>query len=124
MNKAGFTLVEILVVVLIIGILATIAATKMTGHGEKARIVATRATIDSVRLAIDRYELELGKYPADLHELIIEGDEKWPGPFLDQEDDPKDAWGNLLAYEIRGKRVRVTSAGPDGQMATADDIWK
>lgn len=116
-------MVEILVVVTILGILTTIVLTKMSGQSEKARIAATRTTIDNVKMAINQYEIELGKYPVALDELIKEGDEKWPGPFLDQTEIPKDSWGNELKYEILGKRVKLTSAGPDGQLGTPDDLW-
>jgi general secretion pathway protein G len=120
--REGFTLIEILLVVAILGVLASIVVMSMTGQTEKARITATRITIDSIKSAVDRYEMELGKYPENLAELVKEGDEKWPGPFLDQEEVPRDHWGREFKYEIIGKRVRITSAGPDQQMGTADDL--
>ncbi len=119
----GFSLVEILVVVAILGILSSIVVMKMTGQAEKARITATRTTIESIKSGIDRYEMELGKYPENLAELVKEGDEKWPGPFLDQTEVPKDQWGREFKYEILGKRVRITSSGPDGQFGSPDDLW-
>lgn len=122
-TNAGFSLVEILVVVAILGILSSIVVMKMTGQTDKARITATRTTIDSVKAGIDRYEMELGKYPENLAELVKEGDDKWPGPFLDQTEVPKDQWGHEFKYEIVGKRVRITSAGPDGQFGSPDDLW-
>lgn len=121
--REGFTLIEILLVVSILGILASIVVVKMTNQAGKAKITATRVTIESIKVAIDRYEMELSKYPENLAELVKEGDEKWPGPFLDQQEVPKDQWGQEFKYEIIGKRVRITSAGPDQQMGTADDLW-
>ena len=123
-GNAGFTLVEILVVVMILGLLTTIVMVKVSGYTEKTRIETTRASIMSIRTAIDSFELQLSRYPKNLEELVIEGDEKWPGPFLDTEEVPKDAWGNAFKYEILGKRIRVTSAAADGQFGTPDDIWK
>ena len=122
--RQGFTLVEMMLVVMIIGILATVVAVSMTDNSEKARIASTRLTIDSIRHAIVRFEMEVGRYPNEMHDLVIEGDEKWPGPFLDSTDVPRDGWGNEFKYEIVGKRVKVTSPGKDGQFGTDDDIWK
>ena len=123
-TQDGFTLVEIMIVVIIIGILSAVAIGHFAGQTEKARWEATRLTIQSIRGAIDRYEMELGDYPDSLEKLVIEGDENWPGPFLPDEEVPKDAWGNDLKYEITGKRYRVTSPGKDGQLGTKDDLWK
>ena len=52
------------------------------------------------------------------------GDDKWPGPFLESEEVPNDAWGNEFRYETVNKRIRVTSPGKDGQFGTGDDHWK
>jgi general secretion pathway protein G len=120
----GFTLIEVLVVVMILGILATIVAVKTSGYGERTRIETTRATIENIKTAISAFEMAVGRWPENLNELVIEGDEKWPGPFLDTEEVPKDAWGNNFKYEILGKRVKITSAAKDGQFGTADDLWK
>ena len=122
-GAAGFTLVEILVVVTILGILATIVVIKANNHIKLARIQATRATIQSIATAISNYEMQIGQYLPDLNDLVKEGDEDWPGPFLESEQVPRDAWGSDFKYEIRGKRVRITSAGPDRQPGTPDDIW-
>ena len=123
-RTSGFTLVEVMVVVVIIGILSAIAMGRFAGQTDRARRQATRVTIASIRTAIDRYEMEVGEYPDSLEKLVIEGDENWPGPFLPDEDVPTDAWGNDLKFEIIGKRYRVTSPAKDGRLGTADDIWK
>ena len=122
--RRGFTLVEILAVVMILGILATIIGVKIAGAGEKTRINTTRIQIKNIRTAIAAYELALGKFPTSLEELVIEGDANWPGPFLDSETVPKDGWGGDFKYEIIGKRYRVTSAAKDGQFGSPDDIWE
>jgi general secretion pathway protein G len=122
--RQGFTLVEMMLVVLIIGILAAAVVAGLPDAGDKTRTAVTRTTIDTIRGAITRFEMELGRYPTDLRELVIEGDEKWPGPFLDCTEVPRDGWGNEFKYEIAGKRVKVTSAAKDGQFGTSDDIWK
>ncbi len=123
-SNAGFTLIEILAVIVILGILTTIVSVGIPRYTAKARERATRVNIQGVRMAIQAFEMELSRYPVGLEELVIEGDADWPGPFIDSETVPRDAWGNELRYEMRGKRIRVTSAGNDGQFGTDDDLWK
>lgn len=122
--SSGFTLVEILVVVIIIGLLATIATAKVSDHIRQARVSTTRLNIEALKSGVRLYEIALLKYPESLNELVVEGDKDWPGPFIEEEQLPKDGWGNDFHYEIRGKRVRITSSGPDGELGTDDDIWK
>jgi general secretion pathway protein G len=124
LERAGFTLVEILLVVAILGILAAIVVIKTTGQAEKARRQATWTQIAALKTAVAQFEMEVGRLPKDLQELVVKGDEKWPGPFLDSEEVPKDAWGNSFQYEFKDKLIRITSPGPDGQLGTPDDLWK
>ena len=120
----GFTLIEVMAVVVIIGILATVAVVHMTGATEDTRREATRVSIMALRTAVLQYEVKVGEFPESLDQLVVEGDDDWPGPFLDEEEVPKDGWGNDFHYEILGKRYRITSAARDGQFGTEDDIWK
>jgi general secretion pathway protein G len=120
--RAGFSLIEIMLVVLIIGILATVATTGMVRHAEMARINATKANIEALQLAVGSYELIIGKRPPTLEELVKEGDADWPGPFLDEEAVPNDAWERPFKYFMKGKRVKIKSAGSDGIFDTEDDV--
>ena len=120
--KAGFTLVELLVVVAIIGILGAVAVQNVTGHIAKARITATRESISTISQALTTYSLDHnGKFPDSLVTLT-EGDDDNPPPIEGGEDALNDAWGNPIQYEKKGKRFTLTSAGPDGEMGTEDDI--
>jgi general secretion pathway protein G len=123
-RRNGFTLIELLLVVGILGVLAAIVVTKTAGQAEKAKRQATWAQADLLKTAIAQFEMDVGRWPTDLKELVVEGDEKWPGPFLDSPEVPKDGWGNEYHFELRGKFVRVTSPGPDGKLGTEDDLWK
>ena len=113
------------------GFVAVERGTGITGRSARgarkrqngANEAATRATIATLRSAIVVYELKLGIPPATLEELVRVGDADWPGPFLDTDSVPRDAWGREFTYEIKNKRPRVTSAGPDGEFDTADDLW-
>ncbi len=120
--RSGFTLIEIMLVVLIIGILATVATTGVARHAENTRITVTKANIDTLKLAVTTYEMIIGKRPPSLEELVKEGDEDWPGPFLEEEVVPNDAWDKPFKYFMKGKRVKIKSAGPDGVFDTADDL--
>src|SRR5476649_193167 len=94
-RRQGFTLVEMLLVVAIIGILAALVIPKIAGTGEHSRIVAAGADIKGgIKTAIDRYEIDNGYYPRNFNDLVQQpSDAKhWAGPYLDQL--PIDPWGN------------------------------
>lgn len=113
----GFTLIEIMVVVVIIGVLATIVTVNLSGKTEASRAATTRATIQSIRMGISEYELDNGKFPESLADLV-NGDRH----YLDRETLPTDAWGNAFRYYLKGDLVKVRSAGTDGVMDTDDDL--
>ena len=118
--KEGFTLIEILVVVAIIGMLGAVAVPAYMNYLADARISTTRALINNVDVAVKSYNMKHGKYPESLDALTQEqadGSE----PLL--EGEPVDPWGNELKYERQSKkRPIITSAGPDGEFGTDDDI--
>jgi hypothetical protein len=89
-----------------------------------AQIETTRSQIASLKTAIKTFDLEVGRLPRTLDELVIEGGEDWPGPFLDEEEVPKDGWKNDFRYEQTGKGINVYSAGLDGEFGTDDDIYR
>ena len=126
-QKRGFTLVEMLLVVTIIGILAALVIPKIAGTGERARQSAAYADIKGgIKTALDRYEVENGNFPKSLQDLVTRPNDakNWTGPYLDEI--PKDPWGNSYIYTYPGRNnstgYDLYSMGPDGQDATADDI--
>lgn len=122
-NKAGFTLIEVLLVVVIIGIIVAIVAPRLSGRSREAQISAAKGSLENVSLAIDMYEVDNGSYPASLQSLITKGSEpNWKGPYLRKAEMPLDPWQNPLIYKVTESGYTLSSAGPDGATGTSDDI--
>ena len=121
-RQRGFTLLEILLVVGIIGMLASIVAVNVRSHQDKTKIRITEVNLKSLKTAVTTFEMDLLRLPKNLHELTIEGDADWPGPYLEDETVPTDGGGNDFKMVQEGKRVKIKSAGPDGRFGTDDDL--
>ena len=129
-GEAGFTLVELLLVLVILGILAAIVVPKFSGRTEQAQITAAVTQISSFKTALDAFEVDTGSYPKGedgLQQLIVAPPDVtgWRGPYLPS-DIPKDPWQHPYVYEYPGRintsGFDIISMGPDGQPGTADDI--
>jgi len=126
----GFTLVEMLLVLVILSTLAAIVYPNLSKQGVRGRITATKSQIQILRAALSSFEMDNDHFPRTgrLIELVQKpADAKnWRGPYLDKTTIPKDAWGHEFTYECPGKHNTATydiaSNGPDGQTGTADDI--
>lgn len=123
-KREGFTLVEIMAVVIIIGLLATIAAVNFLGQTDKARVITTRANLKMLAGAVAQFKMDTGRYPTEEEGLkaLVEqpSDVKnyQPGGYLDSTTVPKDAWGNdfiYILYPESGKPFEIISYGADGQ---------
>jgi len=125
----AFTLVELLLVVVIIGILAGMLGTRLAGRTQQARIARARADLaGQLLLALDIFEQDTGRYPTASEGLaaLMEdpGLEGWNGPYLKTGLKP-DPWGTPYAYQPdpdKPGQFSVKSAGPDRQLGTPDDI--
>ena len=120
-RRAGFTLVELLVVITILGILAAVAVQNVIGHVKTARITATRTSIGEIDKAIQIFTMKHnGKLPDTLEELTQEGKDGEEG--ILREGNLVDAWANPFNYSKQGRKYTIPSAGPDGEFGTSDDI--
>lgn len=120
----GFTLFEIMAVIVIIGILAGIVAVNVVGRIDKARVTTTKANLKLLHGAVIQFKFDTGVYPSEemgLLELIepptdVTG---WAeGGYLNTTDIPKDAWGNDFIYQLApesGKPFVIISYGADGE---------
>ena len=135
MRKAvgGFTLIELMLVIVIIGALAAMVVPRLVGRSDEARIGATRADIKgNLSLALRLYEVDNCRYPsADqaLQALLTKPTsppvpESWKGPYI--ESDPLDPWKQPYVYHYPGNHpprdYDLFSKGPDGKEGTEDDI--
>jgi general secretion pathway protein G len=118
---AGFTLVEIMVVVVILGILATVVVVNVQGHDDKAKRQTTVASIRALRDAVQLFKLDTGRFPTTsegLEALVKDpGVKGWKkGGYVDG-GVPKDAWGNAFVYihPGHGDHPDIVSYGADGR---------
>jgi len=117
----GFTLLELLVVMVIIGLLASIVAPQYFAQIGKSNAKVARAQIESFGQALDQYRLDLGRYPTSEQGLIAlrtapANEVKWRGPYL-KRDIPSDPWGNPYQYRSPGQHGEydLLSMGSDAQ---------
>lgn len=111
-NQGGFTLIEIMVVVVIIGMLATMILPKVLGRQDEAFIAKAKSDIRAISSSVKLFKLDNFKYPNALSELVS-GGSKGRG-YLDKV--PKDPWGNQYQYASSGSHLEfdVWSFGADG----------
>ena len=130
MNKKGFTLIEIMLVVIIIGVLAALVMPRLVGRSEEARIAAAKADIVSISTALDVFELDNGRFPTTAESLSALRSNpnasnlpNWKGPYLKK--DAKDPWARTFFYKSGGTHnvdYDLYSAGPNGIENDSDDI--
>jgi len=130
MDKKGFTLIELMLVVIIIGALSAMVIPRLAGRSEQARVAAAKADINAnIATALKLYELDNGDYPTTSMGLNALKSQpasaiNWNGPYLERE--PIDPWGRSYKYKCPGahrpQSYDLYSVGKDNQEGTADDV--
>ena len=117
----GFTLLELLVVVAIIGLLVGYVGPRYFGQIGKSEVTTAKAQIDALDKALDQYRLDTGRYPTTelgLNALVQrpQDEPKWNGPYL-KKAVPLDPWGKPYLYRAPGEKgdFDIVSLGKDGQ---------
>lgn len=132
--RAGFTLAEILIAIVIVAIMAMVAIPAYNKYQERAQKTSTTATLKSLRLAIQSFNSDTGQYPELLQDLMkrpLNEDlaKDWNGPYLEGKDVPKDGWKHPYQYQVTPggeHEFALYSYGPKGKTAAQADwisIW-
>ncbi|OPY64449.1 MAG: Type II secretion system protein G precursor [Syntrophorhabdus sp. PtaU1.Bin050] len=126
-SEGGFTLIELMIVVVIVGILATLLIPKIMERPEEARRIKAKADIKTIESALKLYKLDNGTYPSTdqgLEALITKPEtspvpNKWrEGGYIEGKEVPKDPWGNPFYYTspgADGREYSINSYGADGE---------
>jgi general secretion pathway protein G len=131
-SEKGFTLIELIVVVVILALLAAVVGPKIAGKLSQSKDKVTKIQITQLEGALQYYSFEVGRYPATAEglEALVRNpgnSEAWKGPYLEK-DLPKDPWGKPYVYRCPGTHgdFDLFSLGADGAEGTEDDIcsWK
>lgn len=124
----GFTLLELLVVILIIGLLTGIVAPRFLSQIGRSETTTARAQIANFDKALEAFRIDMGRYPTEaegLNALVTSpgGDTRWRGPYM-KDDIPKDPWGTAYVYHYpstRGKDFDIVSLGRDRAVGGSGD---
>jgi general secretion pathway protein G len=132
-GSQGFTLLELLVVIVIIGMLASYVGPKYFAQIGKSEVTVAKAQLEGLSKAMDTFRIDVGRYPSveeGLRVLMVRPDNAtaWNGPYL-KKDVPLDPWGHAYVYKIGGSAspsgvvtdYQIISLGKDGQPGGSGD---
>jgi general secretion pathway protein G len=118
LGARGFTLIEILVVMAIIGVIVALVASRLVTGGAQAKRQTTKITISQIVASIEHYSLDIGYPPERLDDLVHKPDSiaNWGGPYIDDKE-LLDAWGHRFVYSNPGEHhdIDIVSYGADGR---------
>ena len=124
-NNQGFTLIEVIVVIVLVGLVVAYMAPQMLGRADDAKRKAAELQLQKVSNAIEVFKFEVGRYPSTLDDLLRKPDQApgWQGPYLQQKKQLLDPWQRQLSYRQPGEHGRfdLFSLGADGQSEGTGD---
>ncbi len=132
--RNGFTMVELMAMLIIIGLLATVVVKKVSSQIDRARITTTKTNLKMLHSAVNQFRMDTGQYPSEdmgLLDLVQQPmdlpEGVWQtGGYLETTDVPPDGWGNEFLFQLypeSGKQFVIISFGPDGEEGTEDDLY-
>ena len=118
-DQRGFTLIELMIVIIILGLLVGLVGPRLVGKVGGAKLGTAKAQIEMLATACDTFRLDMSRFPATLQDLIVNPGEgtKWDGPYLRKSEIPLDPWDNPYEYRAPGEEGRdydIISYGADG----------
>lgn len=127
-RDGGFTLVELLVVLVILSLIMGLVGPRVLGYLSDARVRSAKLQIDSLAAALDLFYLDSGRYPSQSEGLDVlikrpPSVDNWNGPYLKQTALPLDPWGHPYEYRVpgQGSAYAIVSFGSDGREGGSDD---
>ena len=130
--RRAFTLLEVMAVLIILGLLATVVVVRVAGKIDQARITTTKTNLKELHSLVNHFKMDTGRFPTEDEGLSVFIEEPSdvmnypPGGYLETTEVPTDAWGNEFIYELypeSGKPFVIISLGPDGEEGTEDDLY-
>lgn len=122
--RSGFTMVELMAVLIILGLLATVVVRNFVGQVDKSKVTTTKTNLRLLHSAVNQFYMDTNRYPSEDEGLLVLIEpptdvENWqPGGYLETTDIPTDGWGNEFIYELypeSGKPFVIISLGADNQ---------
>lgn len=123
-RTAGFTMIELMAMLIIIGLLATLVATRVVSKIDEAKVTTTKVNLKTLHTAVNQFYMDVGRYPAEEEGLLVlieePGDvEGWePGGYLETTGLPVDSWKREFIYQLfpeGGGQFVIISYGADGE---------
>lgn len=117
-DKRGFSLIELVIVMIILGLLASLVGPRMFGKLDMAKQQTAKTQIEMLSTALYSFKLDTGSFPLNIEDLLQNdgGWDNWAGPYLNKQIIPKDPWGAEYLYNSTGKHgtFELYSYGADG----------
>lgn len=127
-EQKGATLLEVLIVLLILGFLATLGSVQLMKYFSRARADTAKLQMNELSVALDLFKLDVGRYPRQSEQLtaLLQNNANipgWRGPYLRRDNVLKDPWGRAYLYQSRdeGGSFNLSSLGADGAQGGTDD---